>query len=117
MKRKFYIKNGSYNDIIVVCVGCSYKEVVRYWKKVHNTNEEPPIDKEDFEGSHVGLFDYDADILWLRNWKNNKEWNDTLRHECHDICHFTLGVRRGMTKEPEALAYHQDYLVESIRDR
>lgn len=110
----FHIDNGSYDDKIIVSVGGTWQSINRYYKKLHDTNEDIPMDKTDFKGVHDGMFDYDADVLWLREWKNNKYWKGILRHECHHICHFTLGVRKSMSKEPEALAYHQDYLIEKI---
>jgi len=116
-KKLFVIDNGSYDDKIIVSVGGTWEEVNRLYKKVYGLGRkwDMYMDKEDFDGDQAAFFDYDCNVLWLRDWKDNRYWNDVLRHECHHVCHYTLGIQRAMFKEPEALAYHQDYLVDTIR--
>jgi len=111
----FHIPNGSYFDTIIVAVGSDWKLINRYYKKVHKTKKDIAVSKDLFDKC-LGFFEDDCDVLWLKSWKNTKADRDTLRHECHHITQMTLGTRRGMHNELEALAYHQDYLIEKISD-
>lgn len=108
-----HISNGSYFDTIIISVGSNWKQLDRYYKKIYETDEEIPLDKDCFKDC-VGFFDEDADVLWLKEWNNKKADRDTLTHECHHATQFLLGKRRAMFEEPEALAYHQDFLIETI---
>lgn len=109
----FEIPNGSYFDTIIVSVGSSWKQIDKRYKKLYTTNEDLPLEKDAFNNC-LAFFDDDCDLLWLKDWKNDKTHRDTLRHECHHITQMLLGKRRHMHNELEALAYHQDYLIETI---
>lgn len=113
--KNFVIDNGSYTDKILVSVGTDWQDINMFYKEFYKTKRDIILDKELFDGKCVGFFDDDSMVLWLAKWSNTEYDNDTLRHECHHICQILLGNKRGMHEELEALAYHQDYLVETIR--
>lgn len=111
----FSINNGSYDEVLLVSVGTNFKELETYAKQHGFKDLHLLLDDSDKEPVCDGLFSDDYNILWIRNWTNKEYDYDVLRHECHHICQLLLAEKRGMSNELEALAYHQDYLIDTIR--
>lgn len=113
--KNFVISNGSYNENILVSVGTIWEDINIFAKQYNRTKKDITLDKQLFDGKCDGFFDDESMVLWLRSW-NNKEYDyDVLRHECHHVAQILLGQKRGMNDELEALAYQQDYLIDTIR--
>ena len=121
-KKFCYLQNwGSFEHETFVVVGMSLKEILRYM--VRHAFCEDTI--ESFEACARNSILTSAlvwrkdgrTVLWFPDWKDDWYHWSTLVHETHHLVNGVLAEHSDMIDEPEAQAYQQEYLFNSIRKR
>lgn len=125
--KKIFLQDwGTYGEQMVVAVGVSMDEVIKYLKRLKARKEAIEAveadakDMSELMSTSKGFFAKPMNpscgsILWLKEWDGSWASNDVLTHELFHAVYNTLGKGKAMMEEQEAMAYQQQYLSESIR--
>jgi hypothetical protein len=130
IKTYFWQTLGSYPGQIFVAVGLNGKETiaaardiegepgsVKIWNKFVSENEKElleNIEEREVAGCVITDDEEAIGILYLNSFDGGHKDRCTLIHELHHVVHFMLMEDRGFQKEPEALAYQQEFLYNVI---
>lgn len=117
-KQIFIVGSGSYPFDIVVSIGSTTEEIIKYIesKKKYKLSER--------EKEHLGAkgrgravrLENNAMVLWVKIQKDPVSFYSTLLHEVFHIVEFTLdtaGIRH-CDQSSEAFAYQLDCVIEQI---
>lgn len=123
-KTCFVLDWGTYGCQSVVAINTPTAEVLAFMRKAKlkkafiaaYERSEMPV-----EGSGAGYFwrcfEPTGSVISVTAEFNTWPFWEALVHECHHAVHRWLGDDRGMAGETEALAYQQEYLWKTIRQR
>ena len=123
-KKLIYVQDwGTYQSETIVAIGVTYKELEEWVakngsKKFREAYEGNGME-DAIESNCDGLMWHNTgySILWMKEFSDSWDWNDTLMHECLHLIQYCFIATRGFEGEYEAQAYQQEYLVRSIRQK
>ena len=115
-----FIGGGIFYDDVFFGCGCSYNEIIEYFKEIKATSwiKGLEIHKETLEGEYKMIalsVDYNGEHLYYIISKESFVFNDKhyvyLAHECLHICQFYLPNVLDRNKEYESEAYFHSHLM------
>ena len=126
LKFAFWQDWGTYDNQSLVCVGLDRDDVLSHAKRLNAKRwfiewlRDDPEVQEFFNNSQLGGFfghHRGASILWLKEFRDEWPFYETLMHELHHAVFYLLEGNNGMHAEMEAQAYQQGFLFRQIRRR
>lgn len=118
--RKYVVEDPIFGGEVILMEGTAddYRRTLR---KTFKNVRKKAFDIDDADGASEGFYKKSGDfaaIVWVKNWKNDINHQDTLNHETLHAMHFLFinrGIHYTMAHDEVAAYYHSWLYTECLK--